>query len=75
METKQAEVTRVIRIREVTWLTGLSRSTIYDRINPTSCRFDPKFPRPFKLGGYQTTAVGWSESEIYGWLKNQMERP
>ncbi|MCD6619947.1 helix-turn-helix transcriptional regulator [Aeromonas veronii] len=34
--------TRVIRLKELTRLIGLSRSTIYDRMNPKSKRFDPR---------------------------------
>lgn len=49
---------------------GLSRSTIYDKINPKSKRYDPTFPKPINLGGF---AVGWLAHEIDDWLKRQIE--
>ena len=46
-------------------LTGLSRSTIYDRLNPKSKRYDPSFPKPLRLG---ESAIGWQLSEILIWI-------
>lgn len=71
-ETGVTRIVRAIRIRQVMWLTGLARSTIYDRINPASPRYDPSFPRPFRLGGEGSTAVGWSEIAIEEWVKHRM---
>jgi prophage regulatory protein len=51
---------RFIRIKEVTWITGLARSTIYDRIR------DKQFPRPHQLGSLQT--VAWSLQEVNEWM-------
>ena len=47
-------------------LTGLSRSTIYDKINPASPRHDPLFPRKVGLGA---RAVGWYMQEVEQWLQ------
>lgn len=55
----------IIRLKQVLERTGLSRSTIYDKINPKSSRFDPLFPKQLHLG---TGSVGWVESEITAWL-------
>lgn len=49
---------------------GLSRSTIYDKINPKSPRYDATFPKPIRLGG---GAVGWLEHEVTEWLNSQIE--
>lgn len=57
-------VTAILRLPTVKARTGLSRSTIYLRIAEGS------FPRPISLGG---RAVGWIESEIDDWLKEQIE--
>lgn len=46
---------RIVRIPEVSTLTGLGRSTIYTRIE------HGLMPSPFPLGGQ---AVGWRLSEI-----------
>lgn len=55
----------ILRRKQVEKLTGLSRSTIYLRIQ------EDRFPRPINLGG---RAVGWLESEIDGWLSKQVEQ-
>ncbi|MGN4936400.1 helix-turn-helix transcriptional regulator [Aeromonas rivipollensis] len=49
-------------------LVGLSRSTIYDRMNPKSKRFDPTFPRPISLG---LASVGWSLNEVMDWIASR----
>ena len=50
---------RILRLRSVVDLVGLSRSTIYKRVS------EGKFPKPLSLGGH---AVGWRESEVQEWL-------
>jgi prophage regulatory protein len=45
-------------------VTGLSRSTVYNRISEGS------FPTPISLGG---RAVGWIEAEIQGWLEDRIQ--
>jgi len=54
----------IIRRKEVERRTGLSRSTIYLRIQEGS------FPRPINLGA---RAVGWLENEIEAWLAERMK--
>lgn len=58
---------RIIRIKELTSLIGLSRSTIYDRLNPKSQRFDPSFPKPVKLG---SSAIGWHAGDVAIWINS-----
>lgn len=58
--------TIILRRNAVEARTGLSRSTIYDKLSKTSARFDPTFPRPIHLG---LNAVGWVEAEIENWLQ------
>lgn len=57
--------TATLRLKQVVERTGLSKSNIYDRLNPKSPRYDPTFPRQFKLG---MSAVGWLKSDIEAWL-------
>jgi prophage regulatory protein len=59
----------IIRLKQVQIRTGLSRSTIYDRINPKSPRFDSTFPKQISLG---SDAVGWIESEVNDWLESRI---
>lgn len=58
---------KVLRIKDLMKKIGMARSTIYDRINPMSPRYDSSFPKPIKLG---LSAVGWLEHEIDVWLEN-----
>jgi prophage regulatory protein len=48
----------------------LSRSTIYDKINPKSPRYDATFPKPIRLGG---CAVGWLTHEVDAWIARQID--
>jgi len=57
----------IIRLVSVIQLTGLSRSTIYDKQNPRSPRYDPTFPKKVTLGA---RAVGWYFGEVEAWLKS-----
>lgn len=65
MQQASAVHPSVIRLKQLSVRVGLSRSTIYDRINPNSSRYDATFPRPFKLGSF---AVGWLEEDVNAWL-------
>ncbi len=59
---KQEQI-RILRCKQVEARTGLSRSTIYLRVQ------DGTFPRPINLG---VRAVGWLESEIVGWINERI---
>lgn len=37
---------RILRMRELTKIVGLSRSTIYEKLNPESRYYDETFPKP-----------------------------
>lgn len=60
---------KIIRRKEVEERIALSRSAIYDKLSPTSPRFDPSFPRPISLGPH---AVGWVEAQINDWLQSRI---
>jgi len=53
---------RIVRLPEVKTLTGLSRSTLYDRMRAGS------FPHTVRLGG---RLVGWFESDICSWIESR----
>ncbi len=61
---------RILRLKQVLERVGLSRSTIYDRINPASPRYDNSFPKPIKIG---SSAVGWLESSINEWIESLLD--
>ncbi|MFH6894479.1 helix-turn-helix transcriptional regulator [Providencia huaxiensis] len=59
---------KILRLPEVMARISVSRSTIYDWLNPISPRYDPTFPIQIRLG---KQSVGWAESAINEWLKNK----
>jgi prophage regulatory protein len=66
---------RILRRKQLEDRTGLSRSTIYARLNPKSTNYDPTFPKPIELGhGMQNPPVGWIEAEVDAWLSAQIEK-
>lgn len=54
----------ILRRKQVEACTGLSRSTIYERIRTGN------FPRQISLGG---KAVGWLSTEVDAWLFSCVE--
>ncbi|WP_331425122.1 helix-turn-helix transcriptional regulator [Vibrio sp. M260118] len=61
MNRYEVFIMRLIRLKEVIELTGLSRSCIYKYIE------EGRFPRNVPLGG---RSVGWVESEIHDWIQS-----
>jgi len=59
----------ILRRKQVEQRTGLSRSTIYDKLSSKSPRFDPSFPKAIQLGA---NSVGWLESEIDEWIDGRV---
>jgi prophage regulatory protein len=59
VESGFMEHTTLLRRRQVETLTGLKRSTIYERMARGH------FPKPIHLG---SRSVGWLASEIDGWI-------
>ena len=64
MANTNQEKLSILRRKQVEKRTGLSRSTIYLRIQ------EGTFPKPINLG---ERAVGWLENEIEGWLSARIE--
>lgn len=74
MSEKQSNevVVRVLRLRQVQERLGLGRSTIYERLNERSPRFDSTFPRPIRLSSSTVGrggSVGWLEADICRWIE------
>jgi prophage regulatory protein len=55
---------KILRLPIVLDRTGLSRSTVYQRVA------EGRFPRPVSLGA---RAVGWVETEVEDWIARQIE--
>ena len=60
---------QMLRLTELIKLIGLSRSSIYDRLNRRSKRYDPNFPRPLKLNN----ASRWLLSEVEAWIEAKFQ--
>lgn len=52
---------RILRLNAVLDRTGLSRSTLYRKME------DGTFPRSFKIS---TRCAGWRESAVEAWMRN-----
>lgn len=66
ISTVKTPKNRVLKRPEVIQLTGLSKSTLYDRIA------SGEFPKPIKLGGPNSRSVGWPESIVNDWIEARM---
>jgi prophage regulatory protein len=60
---------RLLRRKQVEQAIGLSRSTIYARLDKHSPHYDPTFPKPITLG---STSVAWIEAEIQQWIASRI---
>lgn len=69
----QAELS-ILRRRQVEERTGLSCSSIYERINPKHKNYDPTFPKPIDLGSGKRPPVGWISAEISSWIALQVQK-
>ena len=64
----------ILRRSQVEARTGLSRSSIYARMNFNPKRpgdYDPTFPKQVSVGA---RAVGWIEAEVDQWLTQQVDK-
>lgn len=59
---------RILRMAELTNLLGISRSSIYEKLNPKSRYYDADFPKPVRLGA---ASVGWRSTAIDEWLASR----
>jgi prophage regulatory protein len=58
-------VSKILRLKSIIELTGLSRSTIYLQISQGN------FPKQVSLGA---RVIGWRESDIQAWLDRLSEK-
>jgi len=59
---------KVIRFRELVEMLGISKSSLFDKMNPQSPRYDESFPKRVHIG---MKSVGWLEHEIEAWIKSR----
>lgn len=58
----------ILKRKQVEAVTGLSRSTIYAKLDPKSKQHDPDFPKALSLGAQ---SVGWYSDEIENWVNTR----
>ncbi|MCW6567572.1 helix-turn-helix transcriptional regulator [Yersinia ruckeri] len=59
---------RILRMAELTKLVGISRSSIYEKLNPKSKYYDACFPKPVRLGA---ASVGWRSTSVEAWIASR----
>lgn len=59
---------RILRMAELTAFLGISRSSIYEKLNPKSRYYDAEFPKPVRLGA---ASVGWRATAIDEWIASR----
>lgn len=60
---------QMLRMKHLTELLKISRSSVYSKMNANSPYFDPTFPRPIKVGA---SSIAWSAQSISEWLSKQL---
>lgn len=55
-----------LSLHDVLQITPLSRTGVYDRLNPKSKYYDATFPRPVKFGERKNR---WVKEEVQEWLE------
>jgi len=59
---------QILKLPDLIKISGLSRSTLYEKLNEKSSRYDETFPKQLKLS---RNAVGWLEHEVLEWLESK----
>lgn len=64
---------RLLRLKDVVSRTGLSSSSLYNRMNDRSVYFDATFPQRIKLGvtTNRRAAVAWDADELDAWIESR----
>ncbi|QZA80131.1 helix-turn-helix transcriptional regulator [Deefgea piscis] len=61
---------RFIRLPELLKMVSMGRTTLYDKLDEKSKRYDATFPKPIKDG----SRVMWIEHEVQAWIENLIHR-
>ncbi|OOW67188.1 hypothetical protein Xmlh_18030 [Xanthomonas axonopodis pv. melhusii] len=69
-QTGQVPSPRAVRLPEVLKLLGVSRSTLYNRLDESSPQYDPDMPRPFKLGKSDRAPTAWLHQDIVVYIES-----
>ena len=58
----------LLTVKEVAVMTGLSRSSILNKLNPDSIYHDATFPQKIRIS---RNRVAWDKNEIFAWIEQQ----
>ena len=67
MEQQLQQALAILRLKQLEQRVGLKKSSIYEKMNPKSDRYDPAFPVMVSLG---ERSVGWYQHEVEAWLES-----
>lgn len=59
---------QAIRLPELLAIVGVSKSTWYSRLNANSPSYDPRAPKPFKLGASERSPSVWWRSAVMAYV-------
>ncbi|RFU47564.1 AlpA family phage regulatory protein [Paraburkholderia sp. DHOC27] len=59
----------VLRISEVSKLTGISVSMLYEKMNRKSRYYDPTFPKKVSFGA---RTVGYLQADVDAWIQQRV---
>lgn len=68
---KHSRLTSLLRVREVSKILGISRSTIYAHLQQRADQPRSDFPRPIRLIQGQRSSVRWRADEIQAWIDSR----
>jgi len=68
MLSQTPPIQSINRLPAVIQATGLSRSSIYNKLNPKSKHYDFQFPKPIKLG---ERSIGFYAHEVQKWIDSR----
>ncbi|QTP55853.1 AlpA family transcriptional regulator [Billgrantia sulfidoxydans] len=61
----------LLKLKQVMERTGLSRSSIYNKLDAKCPHYDPEFPRQVSIGA---SSVAWVESEVEEWIESCIKK-
>jgi prophage regulatory protein len=68
----KGKIMAILRLKQVASLLSISKSSIYERLNPRSRRYDPTFPKRISLSNASGGAVGFLQEDVNAWIASRV---
>lgn len=68
MSISLLEMNRRLRAQDMCELLGEKKSSLYGRMNPNACNFDPTFPLPIPMSPTGKGPRRWKAGDVIAWL-------